>query len=348
MRYSYGAFDGKPFQTADALFPSEKVVDFILNYGQQALDAMSSLNEEEARELIQQMIDAGLLEKEPGKGGKVRMTPRMLRGMEHKALLDIFKGMKQSGRQGHPVTQVGTGAEYADGVRPYEPGDAMADVEMLTTLRNALRTTVMQARATGAALLSVAPPLSLLPDDIEVKLKEGQSDCATCILIDMSGSMMRYERFYHAKRVAMGLASLIRSRFPLDSVDYVGFYSIARPVEEKALALLMPMPVTTYDPVVRLRTPLAKAVKNEKSIPRHFTNLQMGLREARRLLRRRGAVNKQIFVITDGQPTAHIARPPTAPRRFICSTRPISGPPTQHWPRLSNAASRASVSRRLR
>lgn len=305
MRYTYGQFDGQPFQTPDSLFPSERVLDFILNHGQNALDALEQLKDEDARELVEQMIQAGLLDREPG-SGKIKMTPRLLKGMEQKALLDIFKGMKNAGRDGHAVTDIGNSAEYADGTRPYEPGDPMQDVDMLATLKSALTSTLLAAKASNTPLMAPFLPLSVFPNDIEVKLKEGQSDCATCILIDMSGSMLRYGRFYHAKRVAMGLASLIRSRFPLDSVDYVGFYSLARKVEESALPLLMPMPISTYDPVVRLRTPLAKALANEKSIPRHFTNLQMGLTQARNILRRRRGANKQIFIITDGQPTAHI------------------------------------------
>jgi uncharacterized protein with von Willebrand factor type A (vWA) domain len=118
----------------------------------------------------------------------------------------------------------------------------------------------------------------------------------------MSGSMMRYGRFVAAKKVALAMQGLIRSKFPQDSIDFVGFYSGAARIPEIALPLLMPKPVTIYDYQVRLKVPIGKL----EQAPQHFTNLHMGLQMARRILRRRTSENKQIFIITDGQPTAHV------------------------------------------
>jgi len=66
--------------------------------------------------------------------------------------------------------------------------------------------------------------------------------------------------------------------------------------------IIMPKPVTVYDYQVRLKVPINMLEK----APQHFTNLHMGLQLARRILRRRTSENKQIFIITDGQPTAHV------------------------------------------
>ena len=114
--------------------------------------------------------------------------------------------------------------------------------------------------------------------------------------------MMRYGRFLSAKKVAMAMQALIREKFPQDSIDFVGFYSGAAKISEVALPLTMPKPVTIYDYQVRLKVPIDKLDK----APQHFTNLHMGLQMARRILRKRPSENKQIFVITDGQPTAHV------------------------------------------
>jgi uncharacterized protein with von Willebrand factor type A (vWA) domain len=122
------------------------------------------------------------------------------------------------------------------------------------------------------------------------------------VLLDQSGSMARYGRFLAAKRVAMAMQALVRSKFPQDSLDFVGFYSGATPIPERALPLTMPKPVTIYDYQVRLKVPVAQLAK----APQHFTNLHMGLQLARRILRKRTSENKQIFIVTDGQPTAHI------------------------------------------
>jgi Ca-activated chloride channel homolog len=118
----------------------------------------------------------------------------------------------------------------------------------------------------------------------------------------MSGSMMRYGRFLSAKKVAMAMQALVRSRFPQDSLDFVGFYSGATKIPEYALPLVMPKPVTVYDYQVRLRVPIGKL----DQAPQHFTNLHMGLQLARRILRKRTSENKQLFIVTDGQPTAHV------------------------------------------
>ena len=41
-------------------------------------------------------------------------------------------------------------------------------------------------------------------------------------------------------------------------------------------------------------------------MPEHFTNIHAGLQFARRLLRKQPAANRQIILITDGEPTAHV------------------------------------------
>lgn len=122
------------------------------------------------------------------------------------------------------------------------------------------------------------------------------------ILLDMSGSMGRWNRFTQAKRCAMAMYALIRQRFALDTVDLVGFYSGAQVIHENKLPLLMPKQVSMFDPEIRLKVPLDRL----DNAPQHFTNLQLGLMTARRILARRGGANKQVFIITDGQPTAHV------------------------------------------
>jgi uncharacterized protein with von Willebrand factor type A (vWA) domain len=116
--------------------------------------------------------------------------------------------------------------------------------------------------------------------------------------------MARYGRHIAAKKVAMGLRGLIRRRFALDTVDFVGFASVAEAIAEEKLPLVMPKPITTHEWEVRVRVPLDQA---ELTHP-HFTNLHHGLQVARSILSRRGASNKQILIITDGQPTAHLTR----------------------------------------
>ncbi len=86
----------------------------------------------------------------------------------------------------------------------------------------------------------------------------------------------------------------------------MGFYTLAERLREQDLPLVMPKPISVRDFEVRIRMPLEQAQQQPENVPLHFTNLQLGLRQARQMLNRRGAANKQIFIITDGQPTAHV------------------------------------------
>ncbi len=303
MQFKYGEFDGQEFPTSDSLFPPNKVIQFILQYGQNALDAMDKLDSEDEKHFIDAMIEAGLLDRD-GASGSLRLTPKMLRGLEHKALLEIFAGLQRGSREGHQTRDRGRSDECLDGSKPYEYGDPLSEIDITETMRNALRSNREQQHESDNVHQNRGMPIS--PSDLEVHLSEGQSDCATCVLLDMSGSMMRYGRFYQAKRVALGMAALVRSKFPQDTIDFAGFYSLAERIPEQILPLAMPRPISTHDSQVRYRIPLDQAQAEPNRIPQHFTNLHLGLRLARQMLTRRGASNKQIFIITDGQPTAHV------------------------------------------
>lgn len=315
MKFDYGQYTGEPFPTPDSLFPEPKVVEFILQYGQQALDAMQQLDNPDEQNYLQMMLDAGLLEEaKDGEGegdegkGKLRLTPRMVKGIQHKALLDMFQHMRPGPSDAHPTGDPGRSAERVEGTKPYEFGDPLSELDLGTTMRNAMARHAAQQQQGGSAArpASASSSFKLESEDFELHLTEGGADCATVVLIDQSGSMMRWRRFYQAKRVALGLLALVAGRYPRDTIDLVGFYSLADRIREADLPLVMPKPVTVHDYQVRLRVPLDQAQQHPARIPQHFTNLHMGLRLARRILSRRGALNKQIFIITDGQPTAHI------------------------------------------
>ena len=123
------------------------------------------------------------------------------------------------------------------------------------------------------------------------------------VLIDMSGSMARYGKYYHAKKVALALQGLVRSRYSEDSLKVIGFYTYASPLTERGLMHSAPKPVSIFDSRVFLRVNLDQP---PEFVPEHFTNIQAGLKFAREHLKRQSAANKQIICITDGEPTAHL------------------------------------------
>ena len=157
-----------------------------------------------------------------------------------------------------------------DETRPYRFGDPLA-LHLVNTLKKAL------ARRPGT-------PLAIAPDDFEVYAADQTTTSSTVLLLDMSWSMSWEGRFAAAKKVAMAMEALVRSRYPRDYFAIVGFFT--RAVE------------------LRLRD-LPEASWNMGD---PFTNLQDGLRLAADLLSRHPSSNQHIIVITDGQPTAYFSR----------------------------------------
>lgn len=327
MRHRYFEFNGRKFRFQDDLGLADNFMEFILTYGDEALRALRQLEHDpEQSQMLQQLLEQGLLEKLKG---RYRLTPRAVNAMQRKALMEIFAHLQRGRSEGHGSPETGAGGERVEGTRPYQFGDPVSELDLGATLRNAIRRVYQNAQrkqvAEPSAFLtqetSAARPLaspsrseialgnraSLLPlrireDDFELYNTESRTSCSTVVLLDMSGSMSRFGRFVQAKKCAMALSALIRQRFPLDTVDLVGFYSGAEGIREEKLPLLMPKPVTMYDSQIKLRVPLNKL----DAAPQHFTNLHMGLMKARTLLQRRAGDNKMIFIITDGQPTAHV------------------------------------------
>lgn len=288
MRYRYGEWDGSQFPTQEHLEFFDGLLDLLLAYGDRALDALERTElTDEQREMLERLLKDGLLEKA---GVKWRLTPRAVNRMQRRALMEVFSHLRRGGSEGHETSHTGTSGERIEGTRPYEYGDPVSEIDLVQTLRNAF------ARQ-GPSL-----PLRFAERDFEVHLTESQTEVNTVLLLDMSGSMFRFNRFLHAKKCAMAMHALIKQRYPRDTVDIVGFYSGATIIPEHKLPLTMPKQVSMYDPVIKMRIPLSQIDK----APQHFTNLHLGLMQARRLLRRRGGENRQIFIITDGEPTAHV------------------------------------------
>jgi uncharacterized protein with von Willebrand factor type A (vWA) domain len=307
MKYFYGEFNGDEFPTQDKLFGFDQMMNFIMQHGDQALRALEQMmnnpGKPEHSDLLEQLIQEGLLDKD-GKG-KLRLTPRAIGRMQRKALMEVFSNLRQGQREGHEKVTPGQGGERIEGTKPYEFGDPVSELDIHATLRNALIRQGLPARTQTTdhgQLATDKVKINFSERDFELHLHEGMTSCSTVVLLDMSGSMMRYGRFLAAKRVAMAMQALVRQRFPQDSIDFVGFYSGASKIPEATLPLAMPKPVTIYDYQVRLKVP----IKQIERAPQHFTNLHLGLQLARRVLQKRASENKQIFIVTDGQPTAHV------------------------------------------
>ena len=256
MQYAYGEFDGQEFPTPDSLFDYDQIMDFILEYGDKALDALNQMTPADA-EILEKMLQEGMLDKV---AGRYRLTPRAINAMQRKALMEIFAHLPRGSRESHPTANPGAGADRLEGTKKYQYGDPISELDLNATLRNAVarrreeggREVDRRKRRPGAAAATARIGPGAAPGG-------GLDDVALCILIDMSGSMMRYGRFLSAKKVAMALTALVRQRFPQDSIDLVGFYSTATRIREEQLPLIMPKQISTYDYMINVKVPLEQA-----------------------------------------------------------------------------------------
>src|SRR3954468_21037588 len=140
MKYFYGEYDGQEFPTPDKLFSFDQLMQFIMQYGEQALKAMQQMmndpKNEQQSELLEQMLQEGMLDKD-GKG-KLRLTPKAVGRMQRKALMEVFANLRQGNRDGHEKVTPGLGGERIEGTKPYEYGDPVSELDIHQTLHNAL------------------------------------------------------------------------------------------------------------------------------------------------------------------------------------------------------------------
>jgi uncharacterized protein with von Willebrand factor type A (vWA) domain len=253
------------------------------------VDQLSAL-QQQVQDYLRQMAEQQGLEQN---AGSYRLTPKALRLFQGKLLERLFSELAPSRTGRHQGPIVGEGAVEMQATKQYEFGDSIANLDITGTFINAL--------VRGGPGL----PVQFNGSDIQVHRTRNSPKCATCVLMDMSGSMRYDGQYINVKRMGLGLEGLIRSQFPGDWLRFIEVYSFAKLVEPGRIANLMPKPVTLFDPVIALRADMSRDDISEHRIPPHFTNLQHGLQLARRLLATQDTPNRQIILITDGLPTAH-------------------------------------------
>ncbi|MGC1184090.1 MAG: VWA domain-containing protein [Candidatus Dormiibacterota bacterium] len=232
----------------------------------ESLGPDSAANMLKIQALVSELEAKGQLKRD---GDGLELTPQGVRKIGQKALADIFQHLSADGFGSHPQGSLGTGPEVSDDSKPYQFGDPF-NLDVEKTLMNAVR------HSDGSR------PLRLNVDDFEVRESERSVQTNTVLMLDMSRSMPLRGYFYAAKKMALALNSLIRTQYPRDTLYVVGFSDYAREISPAMLAQL------SYSEYV------------------YGTNMQHGLMLARRLLHRHRAGNRQIIIVSDGEPTAHM------------------------------------------
>ena len=201
-------------------------------------------------------------------GNQFELTPRGIRKIGSGALQEIFAFMRKDQAGSHPTASSGAVGEVQEDTRKYQFGDPL-HLHLHRTLMNAVQ------RSPGT-------PVRIKPEDFEVRGMEHASQAATVLMVDLSLSMVMRGNFMAAKKVALALDNLIRTRFPKDTLYILGFSTYARELKPDKLPYLS---WDEFDP---------------------YTNIQHGLMVARKLLAQSPGTTRQIIMISDGEPTAHV------------------------------------------
>ena len=234
-------------------------------------DRVRDLLGDQSAESLQRLAEMTRLLEEAGlvenTEGQLTLTPRAVRRLGQNALGDLYQRLIRDRTGRHDLDRDGIGHERDFATKPYEFGDPF-NLHIERTIRNALV-------RNGSGI-----PVDLDPEDFEVERTESAVQAATVLMLDLSLSMPMRDNFLPAKKVAMALHSLISSRFPQDYLGVVTFSEVAREIRPERL------PEVSWDYV-------------------YGTNMQHGFVLARRMLGNQNGT-KQIIMVTDGEPTAHL------------------------------------------
>ncbi len=221
---------------------------------------------DELRKFLEILEEAGYIRR---KGSGWELTPRGTRKIGQRALVELYAQLKADSFGKHEVHENGYGGERTDDTKLYEFGDPF-HLDIKRTIMNSLHRE------------GVGTPINVRPDDFEVARSELVTQTATVIMLDLSWSMALRGSFHAAKKVALALNNLISSQFQRDSLYIIGFSAYARELKAEDL------PYVRWDESVL------------------GTNMHHALMIAERLLARHTQGTRQIIMISDGEPTAHL------------------------------------------
>ena len=252
-----------------------------LRWGQRGMGDPSELDLEEIRNLlgeeayenlkylkgVEQMLEEEGYIVRTGHG--TRLTPKGIRKIGDKALREIFQMLNKSRWGNHTTALRGSQGDRMEETKKYQFGDPL-HVDISETLLNAL------------AKRKAGDPLRIAPDDFSVHRVEYSTASETALLIDVSYSMLMNDALHAGKKVALALHRLIEIKYPQDTLHLVAFRSNAKLIKAEDLPSIVSL---TY-------------------FMEHGTDIKEALRFARQLLGPNRSGNRQIILITDGEPTA--------------------------------------------
>jgi uncharacterized protein with von Willebrand factor type A (vWA) domain len=202
------------------------------------------------------------------KGGRLQVTPRGARRLGERMLIRVFEQLRRDREGSHDARLAGGLAEPTGATRPWKFGDS-GQIAVQRTVFNAV------------VRDGPSPHPKLSPDDFELVEAETRTEAATALLLDLSFSMPLRGHWLPAKKMALALHALIEGRYPHDKLYLVGFSDFARRMKAEDLA------GSGWERV-------------------YGTNMQHAFNLAGRLLADHPRATKQVIMVTDGEPTAHL------------------------------------------
>ncbi len=235
-------------------------------------DKLSELLGDDARRIYDELERLKKMLEESGyitNNDKMDLTARGIRRIGQKALKEVFTHLRKDRMGNHQMDARGANGDLLGETKPYEFGDPF-QVDLQATVKNAVLRGGPQV------------PVRLSAEDFEVFRNEHMTRSATVLLLDQSRSMGLFNNWQAAKKVTLALMALMRSQFPRDTLHIVGFSDYAREIKEEEMA------------------------KCSWNAWVSGTNLHHALMLARKLLSKEKGGTRQILVVTDGEPTAHL------------------------------------------
>ena len=223
---------------------------------------------EQLRQFLEILEEAGYMRR---RGDAWELTPRGTRKIGQKALGEIYARLKKEAFGRHALRDPGIGGERTDDTKAYEFGEPF-HLALEKTIMNAL-----QREGPGV-------PVRIEPEDFEIYRSEQLTQTATVMMVDLSWSMALRGSFQAAKKVALALNNLIRTQFGRDSLYIIGFSAYARVLKPEEL------PFVRWDESVL------------------GTNMHHAMILAQQLLAKHKTGTRQVIMISDGEPTAHLER----------------------------------------
>ena len=233
---------------------------------ERALGSEARQDLEKLRQIEKALEQAGVMVRTEG---RLELTPRGVRKLGERALAAVFENVAADQAGSHDLPEAGGLGERTGTSRPWRFGDPFR-LDLQKTLHNAV---LREGSSEGR--------IQLHPDDFEVEEHETRTAVATVLLLDMSRSMPLRGHWEGAKRMALALHTLITTTYPEDSLTIVAFSDYARVMRPEELGHI------DWEPV-------------------YGTNMEHAFSLAGRVLSKHRDATKQVLLVTDGEPTAHL------------------------------------------